>query len=785
VVVSEQCFDKKVKALVAKTKGVKGNLNNVVDLEAIMERGRRFNKEMRDLTMNIMNDYDLLPTNNFKYGSHPDGAIHSDLHGSFSPRAYLMVAGLAATCHAPKVLTITCSNRPLQGTKVIVDGPEYENAAAWAPTGASLTPTSSSKPTSTATPTALTPSPPGTTMMASSWNAMSGASSTRNKPAAWNSTSATRKPPWNCCTRLAGAKALARSCRPGHPPHEEYFVKEFGPTPISCRISAWKPRAWNTPSMSARNPWPSRAAYGLANKGPQHDEAWLIFMDMVNNQIPTFEDKAEALHYFPMFRTWFGLQGLCKLPWNDIEPEGNKQLEEANKVPEHVQNYVDIYNGVTGKNIDKHELIRQSERVYNFQRVFNRNTFPIHYNIRGFYSVSIILFQDLNPAILYLCKKNIMIERELLPFIGEKVFSGKTIILLGARQVGKTVLLDTLVEGRSESCMHLNADDPAVRLLLEQPNTEQLRQLIGGKSILIIDEAQQIPNIGITAKLIHDTFRDVQLILSGSSSFELASATHEPLTGRKRTFLLYPVTWSEYQNYAGYLTAEQSLENRLIFGMYPDVITQAAEQELTLRELTESYLFKDVLLYGRLKKPDEIRKLLQALAFQIGHEVSWRELGEITGLDPKTVERYIQVLEQAFIIFRLGSYSRNLRNEIKGGKKVYFYDNGVRNAVIGQLQPFALRTDKGALWENFLISERQKFNSYSQRFVSSWFWRTTQQQEVDYLEEHNGVLSAWEIKYKSGKKSRTPKTFLNAYDTSAETIHRGNFRDFISTYNMT
>lgn len=372
-----------------------------------------------------------------------------------------------------------------------------------------------------------------------------------------------------------------------------------------------------------------------------------------------------------------------------------------------------------------------------------------------------------------------MISRILLSIINDQVFAGKSIILYGPRQVGKTTLLDRLSRLQSGSCLRLNADDPTVRRLLDAPNTEQLRQLIGNSTIVIIDEAQQITGIGLTAKLIHDTFREVQLILSGSSSFELASATQEPLTGRRRTFLLYPVSWREWQDHAGYLKAEQDLENRLVFGFYPDILNHPTQQEANLRELAESYLFKDVLVYGNLKKPDEIRKLLQALAFQVGHEVSWRELGEMTGLDPKTVERYVHILEQAFIVFRLGSFSRNLRNEIKAGKKIYFYDNGVRNAVIGQLQPFSIRQDKGALWENFLISERQKYNSYQQRFVNAWFWRTAQQQEVDYLEEHNGVLSAWEIKYKAGKKSKTPTTFVTAYQTVAETIHRENFREFV------
>jgi len=367
----------------------------------------------------------------------------------------------------------------------------------------------------------------------------------------------------------------------------------------------------------------------------------------------------------------------------------------------------------------------------------------------------------------------------MLQTLEETIFKGKTILLYGPRQVGKTTLLNELLNRMDAPSLRLNADDPTIRNILDLPNTEQLRQLIGKNTIILIDEAQRIRQIGITAKLITDTFREVQLLLSGSSSFELASATQESLTGRKRTFFLYPISWKEWQDYSGYLKAEQDLENRLVFGMYPDVLNQTHDEEVTLRELADSYLFKDILQYGNLKKPDEIRKLLQALAFQIGNEVSYQELGQLTGLDPKTVERYIYILEQAFIIFRVGSFSRNLRNEIKSGKKIYFYDNGIRNAVIGQLQPFAIRTDTGALWENFIISERKKFNQFNQRFANDYFWRTTQQQEIDYLEEQNGVISAFEIKLNPRKKPRTPVTFLNAYKSEISVIHRDNFRDFV------
>ena len=372
-----------------------------------------------------------------------------------------------------------------------------------------------------------------------------------------------------------------------------------------------------------------------------------------------------------------------------------------------------------------------------------------------------------------------MIQRFLHGEISKNLFKGKVILLYGPRQVGKTTMIRELLKEYKESALQLNADDPTVRKLLDTPNLEQLRQIISNYKILFVDEAQQINEIGKTAKLMVDTFDNVQIILSGSSSFDLANATQEPLTGRKRTFFMFPISWLEWQNHVGYVRAEQDLENRLVYGLYPDVLMNLEQQEVILSEIADSYLYKDVLLYGNLKKPDEIRNLLQAIAFQVGNEVSYNELGQITGLDPKTVERYISILEKAFIVFRLGSFSRNLRNEIRTGRKIYFYDNGIRNAVIGQLQPLAIRQDIGALWENFIICERQKRNRYQQHFANSYFWRTTQQQEIDYVEEYNGQLTACEIKFSEKRKIKIPKTFTNTYQTEVKIVNRENFRDFL------
>jgi len=318
-----------------------------------------------------------------------------------------------------------------------------------------------------------------------------------------------------------------------------------------------------------------------------------------------------------------------------------------------------------------------------------------------------------------------------------------------------------------------------VRRLLDSPNTEQLRQILGNSRLVFIDEAQRIANIGLTAKIIIDQFQEKQLILSGSSSFNLSTTMEEPLTGRKWSYEIFPVSWQEWQDHIGYLKAEQDLDNRLVFGLYPDVLTNRDDQREILRELVESYLYKDVLAYAGLRKPGEIQKLTQALAFQVGQVVVYQEVGQLIGLDPKTIQRYIEILEKAYVLFRVPAFSRNLRNEIKTNRKIYFYDNGIRNAVIGGLQPLQNRNDTGALWENFLMSERRKLLQYHKKNADMYFWRTSQQQEIDYVEEEDGNLSAFEFKWNPKKKARFPKTFQNNYNATSQVITRNNFREFV------
>jgi len=371
-----------------------------------------------------------------------------------------------------------------------------------------------------------------------------------------------------------------------------------------------------------------------------------------------------------------------------------------------------------------------------------------------------------------------MINRNLAVRIKAKMHGGKTILLIGARQVGKTTLIEQLLADKEY--LFLDGDDPGIIKLLDRPDRQRIQEVIGGAKIVFIDEAQRIPGIGITLKIMTDRMKDVQVIASGSSALELRSLTEESLTGRKWTFHLYPVSWEEWQAHIGFVGAEQDMENRLIFGMYPDVLNRPLEREGILKELTSSYLYQDVLALGQVQKPEAVVQLLQALSYQVGQEVNYNELSRLLKIDFKTVTTYIDLLEKAEVIFRLPAFSRNLRNEISLGRKVYFYDNGVRNAVIGDFRLLPLRQDVGALWENFLISERRKNLSYHESNAIPYFWRTAQQQEVDYLEVENDAVRGYEIKWNPRKQPRFPKTFTNAYGSENMVVTRENFREFLS-----
>lgn len=369
-----------------------------------------------------------------------------------------------------------------------------------------------------------------------------------------------------------------------------------------------------------------------------------------------------------------------------------------------------------------------------------------------------------------------MFSRTIENAIVKKIDKGKAIVLVGARQVGKTTLLKKIL--KDKDYLFLDADDPVTRSILQSPTTEQIRTFIGNYKYVFLDEAQRISGIGLTLKIITDQFKDVQLLVSGSSSFDLGNELNEPLTGRKWEYELFPISWEEYEYKLGFIKSEQQLENRLLYGFYPEVIKNQGDERETLKNLVNSYLYRDILAFSDIKKPEVLEKLLQALALQMGSEVNYNELSRLIGINKVTVQKYIDILEKSYVVFRLHSFSRNIRNEIKQNRKIYFYDNGIRNMIIGNFNPLNLRSDMGALWENFLVSERRKQNLYKNSFAKMYFWRTKQQQEVDFVEEKNGKLNGFEFKWKDRKK-QFPKNFMETYNAEGHIIHRKNFREFI------
>jgi len=373
-----------------------------------------------------------------------------------------------------------------------------------------------------------------------------------------------------------------------------------------------------------------------------------------------------------------------------------------------------------------------------------------------------------------------MIKRSLENIIKSQLHDGRAIIIMGARQVGKTTLLRELFAGVDTEVLWMSGDEPDVRGAFENITSTRLRAIIGNHSVVVIDEAQRIENIGIKLKLITDQVPEVQLLATGSSSFDLANKINEPLTGRKWEYTLFPLSFTELVNDTSLLEEKRMVPHRMVFGNYPDVVTHPGHEVAILRELTQSYLYKDILEFDRIHKPEKLTKLLQALAYQVGTEVSYNELSQLCGLDAKTVANYISILEQAYIIFRLGSYSRNLRNELKNSRKIYFYDNGIRNALIGNFSQVENRADAGALFENYAIAERMKRKEYMMEYASSWFWRNANKQEIDYVEEKDGKLQAYELKWNPKRKASAPLSFRNGYpDADFTVIHHDNIEDLL------
>ncbi len=373
-----------------------------------------------------------------------------------------------------------------------------------------------------------------------------------------------------------------------------------------------------------------------------------------------------------------------------------------------------------------------------------------------------------------------MIVRYIQKSIEEKLFKGKVITLLGARQTGKTTLL-RLISKNYSKMIWLNADEYDIQEKFKNPTSTGLKALIGSAELVIIDEAQKIMGIGLALKLLVDNYPSIQIVATGSSAFELSNKLNEPLTGRKFEFHLYPIATSELSIHHSELIENRMLNHRLIFGFYPDVITNEGNEIDILKLLADSYLFRDILMLDTIKKPEKLVQLIKALAFQVGNEVSYNEIGNLIGLDSKTVESYIQILEKSFVIYKLSSFSRNQRNELKNGKKIYFYDNGIRNALISNFQLVEGRQDVGALWENYLIAERLKQNDYLKRYANSYFWRTKDGLEIDYIEEVNGVLKAYEFKWNVNKKHRITSVFSKTYGIDkVHVITPENYMEFVT-----
>lgn len=373
-----------------------------------------------------------------------------------------------------------------------------------------------------------------------------------------------------------------------------------------------------------------------------------------------------------------------------------------------------------------------------------------------------------------------MVVRHLETILNKYLFQSKAIIIYGARQTGKTTLVHHLLSNYKDKILSLNGDDTDIREMLAKPNPTKFTPIIGNAKIVLLDEAQRIQNAGLVLKIIHDNFKDIQLIATGSSSFDLANRISEPMTGRKFEFMLYPFSFSEMVDYHGFVKEKRLLNHRLVYGYYPDIALSTGFENKLLKALASSYLYKDLLVLETIHKPVLLEKILKALAYQIGSEVSYSELAQLLDSDKGTIEKYIDLLEKACIIFRLESLNRNVRNEIKKGRKIYFYDNGIRNAIVGNLVPLSSRTDQGLLWENFLLSERMKYLENHEIDANIFFWRTTQQQEIDYIEEIHQNLYAYEFKWSAVKKAFLPKTFSKAYPGSKfHVISPDNMHDFI------
>jgi predicted AAA+ superfamily ATPase len=364
-----------------------------------------------------------------------------------------------------------------------------------------------------------------------------------------------------------------------------------------------------------------------------------------------------------------------------------------------------------------------------------------------------------------------MITRTLQKPIEKALFKGKVIIIYGARRVGKTTLAKQIISDRPDS-KYINCELGQNQEALETTNTDLLISYLGKKiKIAVLDEAQYIRNIGLVLKVLADTYPKLQLIVTGSSGFDLINKIAAPLTGRSRLFHLYPFSFEEALQVKDILSLKAAPDPILRFGLYPEVFNKSDEEATEeLNNLSVNYLYKDLLMFENLRRSDLIRDLVKAIALQLGNEVSLNNLANMLGENVHTIKKYIELLEKTFVIFRLPSFSRNLRNEINKGMKICFYDLGIRNSIIRNFNPMDLRTDTGGLWENFFILERMKYHNNHRKIVNNYFWRTYQKEEIDLIEESEGKLTAFECKYNIKKKAVFPKTFKESYPASEQVI---------------
>ena len=375
-----------------------------------------------------------------------------------------------------------------------------------------------------------------------------------------------------------------------------------------------------------------------------------------------------------------------------------------------------------------------------------------------------------------------MIARLLQSQLERYLFRERAVVLYGARRVGKTTLVKAILAAHADKrTRYLNCDLLSVRRALEVEEAPTLKAFLGEQELVVLDEAQQIPNIGRILKILVDEFPAMQVIATGSSSFSLVNQTAEPLTGRMYRFELYPLALQELAGNQGYSAVEPRLDFLLRYGTYPSIVDLAEhEARIELDELVSNYLYRDALLFVGMGRSTVLIKLLELLARQIGQEISYQEIGQALGIDRRTVMNYVDLLEQCFVLFRLGAFSRNLRKEVAKSVKIYFYDLGVRNSLIQNFAPLSLRNDVGALWENFCIVERMKYLRYHQQFANQYFWRTYDQKEIDYLEEADGQLRGYEFKWSPTAKIKEPIDFLQSYPGSTvERVDRSNYWQFL------